>query len=85
MLGDSRNEKIFDMAYNFARHVDLDDALYSGDFSERDNKVFIVSGRMEKHRYITEHQLSGIDYKKLYMRKEGDYRPDVEVKKEILE
>ena len=55
-----------------------------------DNEIVIASGRNEHSRDVTEEWLSehGIDrtvYEKLYMRKDEDYRPDTQVKREILD
>lgn len=51
-----------------------------------ENYVYVVSGRDEKYRKITSEWLSssGIVYDELFMRKEGDKRPDSLVKYEIL-
>lgn len=48
--------------------------------------VILLTGRSEDGRELTEKWLDDncIDYKALYMRKEGDKRKDVEVKEEIL-
>lgn len=52
---------------------------------DREFKVILVSGRMEKNRKVTEEWLScnGIPFDKLYMRVTDDVRKDVIVKKEI--
>lgn len=50
--------------------------------------ILYVSGRPETHRHQTEVWLTqhGLDYHtRLLMRAEGDYRPDVEVKRELYE
>ena len=49
--------------------------------------IYLVSGRPDDYRSITEKwlELHRIPYKALYMRKSGDYRPDDEVKQEILD
>jgi len=48
--------------------------------------ILIVTGRSEKYRELTKFWLKkhDIPYDELYMRKEGDYRPDHEIKEEIL-
>ena|ERR1700728_1405229 len=50
------------------------------------HEILIVTGRSEKYRELTKLWLKKheIDYLKLYMRPEGDYRPDHEMKEEIL-
>lgn len=51
-------------------------------------KIFIVSGRSDEVRQETEDWLAkyvGPKYYTLYMRKEGDHRPDWKVKHEILQ
>jgi len=49
--------------------------------------IFIVTGREEKYKSITESWLNNnlIIYDKLYMRETGDKRPDIIIKKEIYE
>lgn len=49
--------------------------------------VIYVSGRPSSHRAQTEQWLArhGLNPSPLFMRKEGDYRPDTEIKKEILD
>jgi hypothetical protein len=41
------------------------------------HNIIITSARNERHREVTERQLNawGIDYKKLYLRADGDFRP----------
>ena len=48
--------------------------------------ILIVSGRSETVREQTEIWLeeNGIDHMGLYMRSQGDFRPDYEIKKELL-
>ena len=50
------------------------------------NLIFIVTGRSEKYRELTRLWLikHKVPYAELYMRAEGDYRPDHEIKEEIL-
>jgi len=49
--------------------------------------VILVSGRSEEIKDLTRMWLRnyGVKYNELHMRKEGDYRPDHVVKKEILD
>jgi hypothetical protein len=53
---------------------------------EKHHIILIVTGRSEKYRELTKLWLQKhkIIYDKLYMRREGDYRPDHEIKEEIL-
>ena len=48
--------------------------------------ILIVTGRSEKYRELTKFWLKkyNIPYDELYMRPENDYRPDHEIKEEIL-
>lgn len=50
-------------------------------------EVYFVTGRPEKYREQTfewlDKYIPGIEPQDLYMRKDGDHRPDTEVKKEI--
>lgn len=48
--------------------------------------IFMVSGRMEKTRKLTEDWLMKHDmsYTSLHLRPDGDYRPDDDLKREIL-
>jgi hypothetical protein len=50
-------------------------------------KLFIVSGRPDSHREVTEAWLwkYGIPYHEMYMRVAGDTRPDTVIKAEILD
>ncbi len=49
--------------------------------------LFVFSGRDEKFRGLTEEWLkaNGIDYWRLYMRPEGDTRPDYIIKRELFD
>lgn len=49
-------------------------------------KMFLVSGRPEEYRKLTEQWLiwNKIEFDELYMRPNGDYRSDVDIKKDIL-
>jgi hypothetical protein len=49
--------------------------------------VFICSGRPDSHLDVTTQWLKKhyVRYHKLFMRPAGDYRPDTEIKKEMLE
>lgn len=52
----------------------------------KEHKIFLFTGRPEKVRVKTEKWLLDnlIPYDRLFMRKDGDYRPDYEVKAEML-
>ena len=52
-----------------------------------DVKVFIVSGRSDKYKEITDDRLhlNGVTHNKIFMRKEWDTRADTVIKKEIYE
>lgn len=61
---------------------------YVTDAADRGHTVIIVTARMERHRASTEAWLRNvipahIDYEGPLMRAEGDFRRDVEVKREI--
>ena len=49
--------------------------------------IIIATGRSEEYRELTERQLkeAGVNYKAIYFRKDGDYRKDTIIKKEMLE
>lgn len=53
---------------------------------EKVYSILIVTGRSEKYRGMTKSWLKKhkISYDKLYMRPDNDYRPDHEIKEEIL-
>ncbi len=55
-------------------------------FFEGDNRIILVTGRPENYRFHTEEWLDKNEFQrhKIYMRKEGDYRPDYIIKEEIL-
>jgi FMN phosphatase YigB (HAD superfamily) len=57
------------------------------DWRERGKHIVIVSARNDKNRDVTERWLNqyGIHYDALYMRKDGDYRPDNVFKQELLD
>ena len=64
-----------------------DDVFQLAHALHNDGYVIIVcSGRNEKHREITEKQLAfgKLKYQALMMRGDADYRPDWEVKREML-
>ena len=64
-----------------------DDVFHLAHALHKDGYVIIVcSGRNEKHREITEKQLAfgKLEYQALMMRGDADYRPDWEVKREML-
>lgn len=50
-------------------------------------KIVLVSARPERYRDATESWLAtkGIEFEKLYMRGDGDRRPDYKVKKDMLD
>jgi hypothetical protein len=58
---------------------------------QKDHKIIFVTGRHEALKNITNEWIEkfgdryGVYLYSLYMRKDGDYRPDVEIKKEIYE
>ena len=69
----------------FFRAMDLDTmahALHNDGYD-----IIVVSGRNEKHREITEHQLAfgKLDYVKLIMRPDDNYEPDFVFKKSVLD
>ena len=51
-----------------------------------ENRIIITSARNERHRRVTEIQLgnAGIKYDAMYLRDDGDMRPDDIVKAELL-
>lgn len=53
---------------------------------ERDNNIIITSARNERHRDVTMKQLelAGVKYDAMYLRDDGDMRPDDIVKEELL-
>ena len=57
------------------------------DWRERGKVITIVSARNDKNRAVTEEWLAqwGIYYDALYMRPDGDYRPDNVFKQELLD
>lgn len=52
----------------------------------RENRIIITSARNERHRDVTMKQLelAGIKYDAMYLRDDGDFRPDDIVKAELL-
>ncbi len=56
------------------------------DLSSR-HRILIVTGRPESYREQTERWLKKykVPYEKLYMRRNGDHRPDYEAKREVLD
>lgn len=54
--------------------------------AEKDNHIIVVTARMEKWRGHTAYWLAryGIKHDALFMRADKDYRPDYEIKSEIL-
>ena len=59
-------------------------ALYHSDYE--DNNIIITSARNERHRDVTMKQLelAGLEYDAMYLRDDGDMRPDDIVKEELL-
>jgi FMN phosphatase YigB (HAD superfamily) len=57
------------------------------DWRERGKHIVIVSARNDKNRAVTEEWLAkyNIHYDALYMRPDGDYRPDNVFKQELLD
>jgi uncharacterized HAD superfamily protein len=53
---------------------------------EKEHDIIVVTGRPEHYRRRTEKWLgqNGIHYSRLFMRPEGDHRPDYTVKEEVL-
>lgn len=53
----------------------------------RDHNIYVVSGRPDDYREVTVEwlKLHNVPYEALYMRKAGDFRPDDEVKQDILD
>lgn len=53
---------------------------------EQEHEIVVVTGRPEQYRARTEKWLAehGIGYRKLFMRRNGDHRPDYEAKAEVL-
>jgi FMN phosphatase YigB (HAD superfamily) len=77
--------------YNDLMHLDTVHEhvkkIYLALLEQMEYDIYIVSGREDKFRQVTETWLchNGIDaYVELYMRKAGDYRSDDIVKEEIL-
>ncbi len=63
--------------------VDLYKALKASDHYD----LIVVSARPDDNRRITEQWLvwNGVEFDRLIMRPAGDFRPDTEIKKEILD
>lgn len=51
---------------------------------ESNRELILVTGRPEKYRKITEDKIASLPYTTLFMRRDGDRRPDTIVKEEIL-
>jgi uncharacterized HAD superfamily protein len=53
----------------------------------KDHNIYVVSGRPDDYRDVTVEwlKLHKVPYEALYMRKAGDFRPDDEVKQDILD
>lgn len=64
----------------------IDPVIYMNNIMDSLMDVIVVSGRCSSIRKITEEWLEkhGVRYGRLYMRTEGDHRPDHIVKEEIL-
>jgi hypothetical protein len=54
---------------------------------EPENRIIITSARNERHRDVTikQLQLAGVEYDAMYLRNDGDFRPDDIVKAELLD
>jgi predicted kinase len=67
--------------------VNLDVARMVASYYGLHGKVILMSGRSEVCRAQTERwlEISGIPYDRMYMRKEGDYRRDAQVKYELFD
>lgn len=61
--------------------------LYKTLWETQHYQLILVSGRSENQRSVTEQWLvwNEIPFDQLLMRSEGDFRPDVEIKREFLE
>ncbi|WP_380055547.1 hypothetical protein ACFE33_00635 [Falsihalocynthiibacter sp. SS001] len=61
--------------------------LYKTLWKSERYKLILVSGRGEEHRKITEAWLTwnSIPFERLLMRPSNDFRPDTEIKQEILD
>lgn len=61
--------------------IKLNAAMFNAGYN-----IAVVTGRFEKYRKITQDWLleSGVALDKLFMRKDGDYRSDWQVKQDIL-
>lgn len=64
--------------------VNVMKSLYHSDYE--DNNIIITSARNERHRDVTMKQLelAGVKYDAMYLRDDGDMRPDDIVKEELL-
>ncbi|MEP0565232.1 MAG: hypothetical protein ABJC64_12575, partial [Paracoccaceae bacterium] len=62
-------------------------ALYKTLWAANEHELILVSGRGEESRELTERWLvwNEIPFNTLLMRPKGDFRPDTEIKLEILE
>lgn len=56
-------------------------------FNQHDVRIVITTGRMEEERPVTVEMLAahGVNFSKMYMRKQDDFRADTIVKLEMLE
>lgn len=61
--------------------------LYNALWDSKKYQLILVSGRSEEHRKITEAWLTwnSIPFERLLMRPSNDFRPDTEIKQEILD
>ncbi len=85
-------EKNYEAFYGMANMIQ-DEPLYSGislfrklTYAIPGYEIILMTGRPERTRKITEMWLRyhDISFGKLYMRKDGDYRPSPEVKVELM-
>lgn len=81
-------QAFFDGCVNDPGHQYVKELYWMVNESENAPPIFICSGRPDSHRQETEQWLESHfiqDYHALLMRKDGDRRPDVVVKREMLE
>ena len=76
---------------SFYEHCDEDPVISHVSFLAqelgKEHRIFILTGRPEKVREKTQKWLMEhyIPYDRLLMRKDGDYRPDYEIKSEMVD
>lgn len=77
-------------AFNNAMHLDVPNdpvMRIAFDMSEAGHELVICSARNERHRAITEKQITdcGVKFGHLFLRGDDDYRPDDEFKQDVLD